>query len=494
MEQTPNCKNYEQIKIQSSLTRALTDLCSISGNTMELNIMELVISSHRCAVVTIEAMVSTSSMADLVFRPLMELKLSNEASPQDLYDFLSRHSLLSTERKAVYTYGDAFNYLFSGFALILVDGIHNGGLVFGIQGYDKRSIDEPTSDVNVMGGKDGFIEVIRPNISLVRRRLKTPCLRFELHKIGSKSHTDVCIAYMADRTASEIIDTVRKKLLSIELETILSSGYVEPFLIDGKASIFSEVLTTDRPDLFAAKLNEGKVGILIDGTPFALIVPTLFAENFNTIDDYAARPFYSTYIRSIKYLAFILAIALPGLYVALATFHAETFTHKLLLNLSVAEEETPYPLVFDVIIITLMYEIMREAGIRLPKAVGGAVSIVGGLIIGDAAVSSGLISAPILIIIGLTATASFVIPKLNQQTSILRFAYIIAGGLSGLYGIALLTSVVVANICAVSDMGIPYSAPVSPFFKTGFKDIVFRASFKKLQKDKTLVSDFEAEE
>lgn len=487
----PDCTDYESVKIPPELEKALLDLRSITGNTMDLNIMEVEVSSHKCAVVTIENMTSTQAMSELIFEPLTNLCLPEDSSPQDVFDWLTKQSLLSAERKTVYTYGEAITQLFSGFALILVNGIASGQ-VYGIQGYDKRSIDEPTSEQSVMGGQDGFIEVIRTNVSLVRRRLKTPCLRFELTKAGSKSKTDICIAYMADRCPPELVEKIRRRISSIKLETVMNSGYVLPYLSNSSRSIFNDVSTTDRPDLFVSKLCEGKVGVLIDGTPFALILPSLFVESFNTVDDYAYRPYYAAYIRCIKYLSFILAVLLPGVYVALATFHSETFSYKLLLSLVISEETTPYPLVFDVVIITLMYEILREAGIRLPKAVGGAVSIVGGLIIGDAAVSSGLISAPILIIIGLTATASFVIPSLNQQTSVLRIVMIIAGGVAGLYGISLVTAAVIANACALSESGIPYTAPVSPFFKRGIKDVIIRPSYKKLQKTRTLVTDFKS--
>lgn len=491
MPRFPDCTNYEDIKIASSLEQALLDLRSITGSTMDLNIMEVLVSSHKCAVVSIESMASTSIMTELLFHPLTSLSLPEGSTAQDIADYLTKQSLLSAERRTCFDYGEAVTQLFAGFALVLVDGLAKGYL-FGIQGFDKRSIDEPTSDLNVLGGRDGFIEVLRTNVSLVRRRLKTPCLRFELSKAGTKSKTDVCIAYMADRCSPELVDSVRKRLASIKLETVLSSGYVMPYLMKSSKSLFSDVQTTDRPDAFAAKLCEGKVGVIIDGTPFTLLVPSFFIENFNTVDDYAHRPYYAAYIRCIKYLSFILAVMLPGVYVALATFHSETFSYKLLLSLVVSEESTPYPLMFDVVIITLMYEILREAGIRLPKTVGGAVSIVGGLIIGDAAVNSGLISAPILIIIGLTATASFVIPNLNQQTSILRIVMIIAGGIAGLYGITLVSAAVLVNACALSDNGIPYTAPVTPFFGSGFKDIFIRAGFKKLEKTQTLVSDFKA--
>lgn len=489
MDKYADYKSFENKKIPQSLTDALTNLRTITGNTMDLNIMEVTVSGHRCAVVSIEAMTSTVAMAELIFRPLCELKLSESSTPQDIFDYLTKYSLMSSERATVYTFGEAMVRLFSGFALVLCEGLASGQ-VYGIQGFDKRTVMEPTSDINILGGRDGFIENLRTNVSLVRRRLKTPALRFELIKAGKHSNTEICIAYMADRAMPQLVESVRKSLSDIELDAILTSGYVTPFLTNANKSIFTCVQSTDRPDAFCARLCRGKVGVIIDGTPFALLVPSLFIENFATVDDWANRPYYVMYIRAIKYLAFFLSVMLPGIYVALATFHSETFTYKLLLSLVVSEQSTPYPLVFDVVIITLMYEILREAGIRMPKNIGGAVSIVGGLIIGDAAVSSGLISAPILIIIGLTATASFVIPSLNQQTSVLRIIMIIAGGISGLYGISLIFALLLANICSLDDAGIPYTAPISPFSKSGVKGILLRGSFRSLAKKRTILSQY----
>ena len=483
-----NENNYETALISKSLKQALLDLKIISGKTMDLNIMEVEISEHKCAVVSIEGMASTSAMAELVFRPLMEFDVKGYATEDDIFKFLTKQSLLASERKIQTTYGEVFLTLFSGFAVIFIDGCDKC-VAFGIQGFDKRSIEEPTSDGNLNGSHEGFIETIRTNISLVRRRLKTPKLRFDMQQIGSDSKTDVCVAYITDKAPQEVIDKVKENLNRIDLDTIITTGYVEPFLEGKHKSLFSNVLSTDRPDTFCAKLNEGRVGILVDGVPLTLICPSLFIENFQTIDDYVNKPFYTTYIRWIKYIAFFLAIALPGLCVAIATNHPEILTHKFLMNLAASEEVTPYSFFFEAFLITIMYELMREAGIRLPKAIGGAVSIVGALIIGDAAVSSSLVSAPLLIIIGLTATASFVIPNLNPQTSVFRMLFIIAGGFAGLFGITLCFAFMLVNISALESYGVPYNAPLSPFTFKAMRDVVTRPSFKKLGRSKTIIED-----
>lgn len=489
MDFSPDHKTYKNMKISASVDKAMLDLRSCMGNTMDLNIMNIRVNGIRCAVVTIEGMVSTSSMAELVFRPVMEVRLESK-KPESLFKFLTEESLLAAERATVYTYGDVVQYLFSGFCVIFTDTLPKA-VVYGIQGYDKRSVSTPESEQTLRGAQDSFTETIRTNLSLVRRRMKTPSLRFEMMQVGEKSSTDICMMYLMDRASSDMVDKIRSKLSEIKLDTILTGGYVEPFIDESYSkSIFSAFITTERPDMVCNRLNEGKVCVLVDGTPFCIICPSLFVENFQTIDDYCSKPFYATFSRWIKYISFFLAVAFPGIYVAMVMFHPEIFTLKLLLNLAVSEEATPYPIVVEITVLMIMFEIMREAGLRLPKSIGSSVSIVGGLIIGDAAVKSGIVSAPLLIVVGITATASFVIPSLYQPVSVLRLIFILAGGVAGLYGIALCIFIVMVNICEMNDFGISFTAPVIPFYKSRIGDVVSRKSFKELARTHYTVEEY----
>lgn len=481
-------KNYAHVLLPESAEEFKKMLKDAAGNTMDVNITDVMVSGHKCVFVAAEGMISTQALSTLVFEPLMRFDTGDTASADEVYKFLTKQSIMTIDRQELTTFGEVFMRLFSGFAIIFIDQ-KNKAISLGIQGYDKRGVENPSSDSTILGAQDGFIEALRTNVSLVRRRIKSPKLKFELMQIGKTTKTDVAVAYISDKADKRIVNEVKRRLESIELETIFSSGYIEPFLEGEHKTIFSSVNTTDRPDAFCIKLNEGKVGVIIDGTPFALVVPTIFMEAFRTVDDYASRGFYVIYIRWIKYLSFFLAVALPGIYVAVSSYHPEMLSHRLLLNLVAAKESTPYSVTAEAMIITIMYEIMREAGIRLPKAVGGAVSIVGALIIGDAAVTSSLISAPLLIIIGLTATASFVIPSLNQQTSVLRLVYIVIGGLFGLYGISIITVMIIASTCALNNFGIPYTAPVSPVTPSALRDVFARSSFKHLQKTKGKVEN-----
>ena len=489
MEKTPDYRDYKDVKIASDIDKAMTDLRSCLGNTMDLNIMNFIVKGVKTAVVTIEGMVSTSSMAELVFRPMMNAEIK-EKSPLSLFEFLTEKSLMASERATVFTYGEVVQRLFSGFCVIFTDTVPKA-VAYGIQGYEKRSIAEPESEQSLKSSQDSFTETIRTNISLIRRRLKSPSVRFEMMQIGEKSSTDVCMVYMCGRASREIVDEIRKNLKRIKLDTVLSAGYIEPFIDKSYSqSVFSGFISSQRPDLVCNRINEGKVCLLVDGTPYCLICPSLFADNFTSMDDYCEKPFYACFSRWLRYISFFLSVAFPGLYTAVVMFHPEFFTMKLLLNLVASEEATPYPLVIEIVMLMVLLEIMREAGLRLPKAVGSSVSIVGGLIIGDAAVKSGLVSAPLLIVVGITATASFVNPSIYDAVAVLRLIFILAGGFAGLFGIGICTVVLLANISAMNDFAISYTAPVTPFFRNGIKDVLSRRSFKSYEKTTSTVEQY----
>jgi spore germination protein KA len=214
-------------------------------------------------------------------------------------------------------------------------------------------------------------------------------------------------------------------------------------------------------------------------------------DSFQTMDDLCTKRYYAAFIRWLKYFAFVLAVVLPGLYLALVMFHPEAFTLKLLLNLYVSEEATPFPLAVEMTLLVVMFEIMREAGIRLPRSVGGAVSIVGGLIVGDAAVKSGLISAPLLIVVGITATSAFVVPQLEQQISVLRLIYIVSGSAAGLFGLAVCTVLFAANICAMDELSVSFLAPLSPFFKDRASSALFRQDLRSCAKRRDTIERYE---
>lgn len=474
--------------VLSNFTENLQQVRTIAEGSSDLLVNEFFLSDMRAALLCCEGMLSTSTITELILRPITKVQLEHPDASR-VFHYIQNHQLYSVDRAEAKTYRDLFRFLNSGFAVLILDGA-DSALVFGVQGYDKRSVSEPSGEDNVMGAKDGFIEVVRVNMSLMRRRMKTPQLKLELFVKGKRSQTDLCLCYMADRVPKKLIQQIKARLDQMELESILSSGYVQPFLENRRGCLFDTVGTTQRPDVLCAKLLEGRVGLLIDGTPFALVIPKLFCENFQTMDDYCYRPSYVTLVRWIKYAAFLVAILLPSLYLAIALHHPELLNRTLLLILAEAEQDAPISLTAEAIGVLLVYEIIREAGLRLPKAVGGAVSIVAGLIIGDAAVSSGLISTPMLTVTAIAVIAGFVVPDLAQSITLLRLTFILVGGLWGLFGISLLGMVVLFNLCAGECFDFPIMAPIAPLYRGGMRDTITRVSFRKMQSGGFTVEDY----
>lgn len=395
---------------------------------------------------------------------------------------------MAAEQIEIKSLGELVLKMQSGFAIILADGCTRC-IAIGVQGYNARGIDEPSSQLDVRGSREGFVEVVRTNMSMIRRRIKSPTLVFELFPIGERSNTDICICYMSDKVSPKLLNDVKKRIKSVNLDTILESGYIQPYLEGHGGWFFSECGICERPDTLAAKLYEGRVAVLVDGTPFALVVPYLFVENFQTLDDYTQKPFYAFFIRIVRLAAYFITLFLPGAYVAIASFHPEMLPSTLLLNLAAAEQTAPYSLMGECLFLHFMYEILREAGIRLPRPVGHAIGVVGGLVIGDITVSAGLAGAPMVLVVALSGLCSFVVPAMYEKTVVLRFVYIVAGGLFGLYGLGLAAGVVIIKMCSLNTYGVPYMSPISPFTPKASRDMFVRAGWRNLAKSDVTVQD-----
>ncbi|WP_028521716.1 spore germination protein [Ruminococcus flavefaciens] len=468
----------EKKQLLPSLDRSIDEIRRISGGSSDVLINRFVTGGIHCALLCCEGMVSTSVITELIFEPITEIPPQKNA--QGLFHYINEELLLSTDRPQAEDYDTLFRLLNSGFAVLIAEGM-TCGLAFGVQGYNTRGVQEPSGEGNIMGAHEGFTETIRTNMSQIRRRMKSPELVMELFIKGEKSSTDLCLCYMKDRVPEALMEKIRSSLEGIELEAILTTGYIRPFVENGSFELFSSTGTTERPDVLCSKLIEGRAAILVDGVPYAVIIPRLFCESFQTLDDYAYKPYYATFIRWLKYAAFLTAVLLPAFYAAIVMYHPELLNSTLFMLLVEAEKKAPLSIVTESLFALLMYEMIREAGVRLPKPTGGAVSIISGLIIGDAAVNSGLVSTPLLTMTALAVLGGLVVPELEPQITVLRLGFLIAGGVLGLFGISLLACAVLVNICATEDYGFPYTAPISPFRARGMSDTAVRSGIKKLQ-------------
>ena len=452
---------------------------------------DLLIHRHQAgkvevAVVMFDGLVSNTQVSDFLLRPITRVPPQADTG-RKVYDYLSGGGvIMAGEQKEVRTFGELMTITMSGFAVVLVEGVP-AGIALGYQGFKTRGVDEPSGERNLRGSREGFTESINANMGMVRRRMRTPLLTIEGATAGRVSNTAVKIFYLRDVASPRLVQEVKERIGKVEISVVLDSGYLQPFLDGKRLSLFSGVGVTERPDTLCAKLGEGRVAVMVEGTPFALILPYLFIEHFQSLDDYIHRPYFASFIRLLKLLSFFLTILLPGYYVAVVSFHPELIPQALLAQFVGSALDTPLPPVLEALVVFFLYELLREAGLRIPSPIGHAMGIVGGIVIGDAAVSAGIIGLPMVIIIALTAVSSFVVPSLSEPVTVLRFGFIVVGGLLGLYGVYLSFALLVVNLCSVKAMGVPVTSPISPADGYGFRDMFIRSGWKLLQKQDLMV-------
>ncbi|WP_150268572.1 spore germination protein [Paenibacillus tepidiphilus] len=363
----------------------------------------------------------------------------------------------------------------SGDTAILLDGC-TVAIICGTRGGEWRSVSEPTSQLVVRGPKDGFVESIATNISLVRRRLRSPKLRLESMKIGTETQTTVVLMYVKGFASDDLVGEVRKRLEKVAIDEVLESGFIEELIQDKTITPFPTIYNTERPDVVVGNLLEGRVAILVDGTPFVLILPAVFTQFFQSAEDYSQRFDIAILMRVVRYLSFIVLILGPSVYIALTTYHYEMLPTTLLINLLAQRENVPFPAFVEAMLMEIAFEFLREAGVRMPRVIGQTVSVVGALILGSAVVEAGIITPIMVIVVALTGIASFAIPAYNMAIAgrLIRFAFLLLAGMFGFYGITLGLIVMIAHMNSLRSFGIPYLSPFVPLSVRGQKDTLLR--------------------
>lgn len=478
--------------MKNSLKELLNELELRFSSSADLTIRRLVLKSEgnvRAAVITVEGMCDKEQLSQSVINPLLNYDFAS-LEPKAVTSALLSSVIASSDVIEFTQTEELITYITSGFAVLAVDGAEKR-FAIGVQGYSFRSVSEPESEVVQRGSREGFTEPLRVNMSMIRRRLKSPDLVFEQLTAGKSSRTQIMLCYLKSRVSPKLLSRLRERLDACNLDTVLASGYLYDYLEDPSTSrLFSGVGISERPDTVCGKLTEGRIALIVDGTPAVIVVPHLFVEEFQGVDDYSNRTYYASFIRILKYLSFFVSVFLPGLYTALAQFHPEYFPTSILITTSNSLSETPLPVMLETLAITFVYEIMKEAGLRIPKSLGHAVSIVGALVIGESAVNAGFISSSTLMVVAAAAICGYVTSPLYPPIMILRFIFIVVGGVSGLWGIVLVTAVVIISMCSKTSLGVPYMSSLSPFSFKRMRDVFIRASWKQLSKHTIRVQRF----
>lgn len=369
----------------------------------------------------------------------------------------------------------------AGNAAMFIDGM-DSAYIISAKGWDKRTVEQPDSETVIRGPKEGFIESIRNNTALLRRKIQNPNLVITNTTVGKQTNTKVEIAYIDGIVNKDVLSIVKKRISEIDTDSVLDSGYIEQYIDEAVYSPFSTIGDTQKPDVAAGKILEGRVAIFVDGSPHVLTAPYLFIENFQTAEDYYTRPFLASFLRIIRFLSFTISSLLPALYIALQNYHSEMIPPPLLLSMSAAREGVPFPSIAEVFFMVGMFELIRESGTRFPKMVGSAINIVGTLVIGQAAVDAGLVSAPTVVAIAITAVSSFAIPSMVEAMLIMRFGFMLAGGFLGLYGITGMILVVAAHGLSLRSFGINYTSALAPSDMNGLKDYFLRFPLRLMRR------------
>lgn len=470
--------NDSAIRLSSDLHENIKNLKTSLKDCSDIVFRDFKIAGSRDAVlIFLKVLVDTKSIDLDILKPLYQFgKTSDMASTKKLKDVLVHQVIPAAQIDSGVTFNEITERIFTGETILLVEDLSEA-IYISLQKWAKRSIQEPVVEPAIRGPKEGFTEDLLTNLSLIRKRLKTSKLKFEEIKIGSVSKTTIVIAYLQGIAAEATIAEVRKRISKIKDDAILESGSLEEFIEDSPSSIFPQIANTERPDRLVSSLLEGQIGIIIDNNPFVLVAPQTLTQMLQAPDDYYERYVGATFIRLIRYLFYGMALTLPSLYIAFSTFHQGMIPTGLLYSMAASRVNVPFPAVIEALIMELIFEGLREAGIRLPRTVGQSVSIVGGLVIGQAAVQAGIVSAPMVIIVSVTGIASFVFPKYNFALSIriLRFILMILAGTFGLFGMFVGIFAIMIHLSKLRSFGVPYLAPLGPMRLSSLKDVFVRA-------------------
>lgn len=429
------------------------------GYSTDIKVHEFIFGDHpdwRGAVLYIDGLANSMDITENILKPMILNKAIKEEDGECVtIGKIKRYILCASDIMETNRSVDLLSGCLSGDTIVLVDGLTHG-LIVGTGGWEKRSITEPQTESVVRGPREGFTEDFRTNTSLIRRRIKTTKFKMENMIIGRKTYTNVCIAYIEDVVKPEIIKILKYRLRNIDVDSILDSSYIEEYIEDHPFSIFATIGYSEKPDVIAAKILEGRVAIIVEGSPFVLTVPMLFVESFQSAEDYYVRPIYASVVRLMRFLAYFISIFAVPSFIALTTFHQELIPTTLLFSIANAREGTPFPALVEGLIMITSFEILREAGLRLPRPVGQAISIVGALIMGDAAVSAGIVGAPMVITVGIAAVSGFIIPSQSDSISMLRIMMMILASVLGGFGIAAGFLGMLIHLATLEPFGIPY--------------------------------------
>ncbi len=460
------------MKISPSLTKNVEILKDLLTSD-DVTFLDLKIGELSACMIFVNDLIDKNSVGKLVLEPIATIK--DKPDKQTLVELF--HSPEKFERA---TLEELIDDALLGNAVLVIDDM-DFALSFGLKFFEKRAITEPPTSTVLKGPREGFVESLPVNISLMRRRLKTPHLKFINMTVGRFSKTPVCLCYIEGIADKNLVKKIKKNLEKIDIDAVLDSSYVSKLLGEHETSIFKQVGNTEKPDILAGKILEGRVAIFVDGSPIALTIPFLLIEDFQSPSDYYNSSYSALVARFLRLLSVVIALYLPAFYVASELFHLQLIPLSFLLTIVNSIKGIPLSPSYEMFLTLMIFEILNEASVRMPKYVGMVVSIVGGLVLGETAVTAGIISAPTLMIVAFSGICLYTVPELEQTFSVIRILLLIVAGTFGAYGLLAVSGLFFIYLVTFENYGTPLCAPFSPLIKEDLKDTFYKGFLMEME-------------
>lgn len=473
--------DYKDIKLSGKIDSDIALFKSIFSRDAVLRTREIMIGgAARCYIIFMDGMVNSASQGETVVEALIEAKISAEQFVS--CKFIAQNILFANEANETDSLPDMLRAILYGDTLLIADG-NKTALTINTKGWRTRGIKEPDSERVLQGPREGFDEAAMFNVAMIRRKLLTPDLCIEFMRIGRRSDTPIFICYLGSLVREDMLKELKRRLEKIDIDGILDSNYIAECIRDNKYSLLKTMGSTERPDIVAARLLEGRIALVVDGTPVVLTIPYLFSENFQSDEDYYINFTLSSFARALRWFCFFITVSVPGVFVALVTHHFQLLPTHFALTVARLRAGVPIASVVECLALIFAFEILKEAGLRMPQNLGHALSVVGGLVVGQAAVEAGIISAPMLIAVAFSAISGLMIPRMTSAIFYLRILVVIACAVWGLLGFFVLSTIFTVRVFSLKSFGVDYTESfANPRFQT-LKDTVFRApwNFMKLR-------------
>lgn len=497
-------------KIQTDINKNKNKLLKTFEGNPNIVVKDFTVFKKSSCVFYMEGLIDTTYLADFVLKPCLKYKDDdfeninlqyNQLSQKDknkkvktktdssvqsndnvqMIDYIIKNVLTLSKLEENNDFETIIAEITKGKGIMFVDGCSKY-IILDLEKVQQRSITEPPTSAVAKGPRAGFVESIKTNISCIRKILATNNLKIETTNVGKYSNTMIAVLYIEGITNKHIVNKVMEKIKKINMDAIIDSYYVASFLEEHKYSIFREVGQSEKPDVVCAKMLEGRVAILVDGSPIALTIPFMLFEDIQSSNDYYSEHSHSSLVRILRLISILITIALPGVYIAIQLHHYKAFPLKFLVTIINTSQDLPLTPFLEMLLVLVLFEILYEASLRMPKYMGIAMSIVGALILGDTAVKAGLVSPPSVMIVAVSGITLYTVPDQADQISVLRMVFTIIGGVLGIYGMVLFALYLIIYLNDFDSYGVSYLSPYAPYYEEDTKDGVFQRDLLMMKK------------